>query len=535
MQKILHLLAIAGIISSFLPYSVAGKTAVPPLVVSAPIPPTASFDGRVTSLRADPTLAGSVAQLQTPLTLSITSLATHTPVFLNPVSVVQNRWSAHVFPPLSTGTYALSLLSGTTTLATSTLTIGLRSLPTVEPVDSLPPYDVADGRLMRFVVRAGSSGPVGISQISFATHTTGASVGDIGLYVFADAAYSRDISTTTATTTPLNSSLANPTSDTFAIVPDTSIEIPAGTSYYFELDGTVTPTDTTYSVDTVLLGDTFKPLANATDQASTSNFVWSPNTYGTSATTSEDWLNAKILSMPTSGFTEGRSNSPIPVLPTCSVTSDVTVATSGKPVTVSWTGTDTTYVLWSDGTRDTAQGSRTFTNLAASRTYVLTFYNQYGNAPCSINLEVPIVKVAAVVATSTPTTTLDSLLATPPTGTLPLAVTFTASVNNAKSCAALTYSLGYGDGSGTSTVSVGKNVCKAQSAVFAHTYTIAGTYVAGLYQKAGTSSAQLIQKQTIVVKAKTSLLLDAASNIAGVAATLSGPLWHALQKFWQRF
>lgn len=494
--------------------------------VATPPPPIVSFDHTpVTSLRADALLSGSIHATTTPLGLHITALGAQKPVYVNnAVPILGSRWNIRISPPLGLGAYTVALLSGTTTLATSTLTVGLRSFPTVQSITSLPIYDVADGKLMRFSVRAGDAGSVALEQISFLVNPSNATVSNIGLYGFSDSGFTTPFTASSTATTSLNSQLVNPTGSTFSIVPDALIEIPKGTTYYFELDGTVTPTDTSYSVDTTLLGDHFSDINTAAAEASTSNFVWSPNTYGTSSTTDQDWLNAEVASMPTNGFTQGREGTPIPVLPTCSLDSGIVVLLPGAPVTINWTSTDATYSIWSDGLVGDAAGSRTFSSLSASKTFVLTVYGPYGTAACSVTIGVPL--PPKQVATTTPPTP-DSLAVTPSSGPAPLSVKFTAVVNNAKSCAALTYSLGYGDGTGTSTLAVGKNTCSALTSTFTHSYTKNGTYSAGLYQSTGTSSSQIIQKFTITVAVKTSFLFDTKNNLASVA-TAAGDIAHAL-------
>jgi hypothetical protein len=115
---------------------------------------------------------------------------------------------------------------------------------------------------------------------------------------------------------------------------------------------------------------------------------------------------------------------------------------------------------------------------------------------------------------------------------VPLAVKFTGSVNNAKSCAAQTFSLGYGDGA-TSTISVAANSCKALIFTLTHSYTKAGAFTAGLYKGTGTSTAQRIQTQVITPKAVVSILFDSASNLAAVFSAAGSGFWQALQSFFR--
>ncbi len=97
-----------------------------------------------------------------------------------------------------------------------------------------------------------------------------------------------------------------------------AISVPAGTTRYFKLVGTVSRTTTGDSISVALVGDSiFFPtistqtglsqgsgnaggiaqdtLAVGSSTASSSNFVWSPNSTTTSATTTNDWLNGYLL------------------------------------------------------------------------------------------------------------------------------------------------------------------------------------------------------------------------------------------------
>ena len=485
----------------------------------APIPPpAASFDStHTTSLHADATLSGNASNLVSNLVLHIAPLGTQNIAYsANGVPVSNNRWSVHITPPLSTGTYIATLTSGTTTLATSTLTIGLHSLPTIQPVTSLPTYDVADGRLMRFSIRGGATGAVAIEKISFLINPVNATVDSIGLYGFSDSGYTTPFLASSTATTSLNSQLVSPTSTLVSIIPDNLIEIPQGTTYYFELDGNVTPTDTSYSVETTLLGDQGGSISTALAEASSSNFVWSPNTYTVSSTTDQDWLNAQVLAMPASGFVQTREGTPIPITPTCTMASDTIAVPVGQPATATWTSTDATSAKWSDGVSANTTGSRTFI-LSASATYDLTVTNAYGSTDCPVTIELPIPAKAAATSTAP---TPDTLAVTPSSGTATLSTTFTATVNNAKSCSALTYTLGYGDGTASITISVVKNLCKAQVSTFTHSYTKTGTFTAALYQGTGTSTNELIQKLTITVTTKVASI-DTKSNLASVASAAS--------------
>jgi hypothetical protein len=466
--------------------------------------PVAGFDATPElSLRADPLVSGTVAGLAAPLTLTITSAAGSSVYASGPIEPAQGHWSLRVFPPLPAGAYLMTLRSGGAALATSSLFVGLKSLPEISLDDSLPPADVADGRLMRFAVRAGA-GPIGIDQLSFSIVPQAASVDALQLYAYTDSRYTEGVGSSTAL---LNASSTPFESPSIIIVPDTTVEIPAHQTYYFELDGTVTPTDVEYSVETTLLGD--KPpvaVGSAATLASSSNMLWSPNTFGTSSPTDTDWLSsALVMGVPPEGLSQMRFSTapqqPEP-LPTCSLALSTTTAKAGVSFVVSWQSSSASSAEWGNGMSAALSGSQTGTT-SMTTNFSMLFFNQYGETTCTASLYVP------------PAAPTDGFAASPISGAVSLAVTFTGSVNNSKSCAAQTYTLGYGDNA-SSTISVPKNLCAAQAFNFLHTYTKTGSFVAGLWQGAGTSSAQLIQKQTITVTAKTGFLFNTASMMASV-------------------
>ena len=85
-----------------------------------------------------------------------------------------------------------------------------------------------------------------------------------------------------------------------------AIVVPAGTTRYFDLKATISLVGTTKeSISVSLLGDAtyfdrtsarFLETANTVDAQSANNdFIWSPNTTTTSATTTVDWTNGYLL------------------------------------------------------------------------------------------------------------------------------------------------------------------------------------------------------------------------------------------------
>ena len=486
---------------------------------TAPQKAVAVFDyNPLTSLKANPTITGS-ASSSAPLHFKVTD-AKGASWYDDPaVWISEGRFSETVYPPIPNGTYLLTMLAGTSTIASSTLTIGLRTMPDVQLDDSLPSSDIADGHLMRFAVRARGQGGVGISQLSFAVVPNNAAVADIFLYGYTDSGLTQPIVASSTDPLMLLPAEISSTSSVITIVPDQSIEVPANSTYYFELIGTVTPLDTTYNVETTLLGDTNPHFAVYADLASTSNFIWSPNTYGIASPDMHDWTNGSLVrGIPNGGLIEVRTNAPPADAPTCSLTASTTTAPAGTPVTLSWSSTGATSAVWDSGAKEVVSGTKLYTQGTSTHTYILNFYGPYGFTGCYATVASPYIVATTTVATTTAPT--DGFTATPTTGPVSLAVTITGSVNNAKSCTAQTYSLGYGDGA-TSTIAVAKNLCKAQSFTFTHTYTKAGTFTAGLYSGTGTSSNQRIQTHVITPKAKVALQFNPSSNLANILSAFN--------------
>lgn len=470
-----------------------------------------------TSLKANPTITGS-ATSSAPLRFRVTG--TSGVVFEDPaVWLTAGRFSETVYPAIPNGSYVLSLLSGSSTIATSTLRIGLRSLPTIQQDTSLSQSDVIDGHLMRFVVYTRGRSGMGIQQFSFVMSPTNASVADIYLYAYTDPNFTKPIYASSTDPLALQPVQINATTSMVTIVPDQTIEMPANSAYYFDLVGTVIPLDITYNVETTLLNDTNPRFALYSDLASTSNFIWSPNTYGISSLDMHDWTNGALVSgIPNRGLITVRTNAPPTNLPICSLVAATTTASAGTPVTFNWSSINAISAVWDSGARDAVNGSKVYTQGSTTRTYTLTFSNPYGSTSCYATVGMPYTAVAPAATTST--AVVDGFTATPTTGLISLLVTATGSVNNAKSCAAQTYSFNFGEGA-TSTISVAKSLCKAQAFTLTHTYTKAGTFTAALYSGTGTSSTQRIQTQVITPTAKAALNTGAA-NAASVLSAIQG-------------
>ena len=84
------------------------------------------------------------------------------------------------------------------------------------------------------------------------------------------------------------------------------VTVPAGTTRYFELRGTISGNATGASVLTKMLSDT--AAATSTAAGLSYNFVWSANSTTTATFNSNDWTTGYgIVGFPTSGLLQSRS------------------------------------------------------------------------------------------------------------------------------------------------------------------------------------------------------------------------------------
>lgn len=197
----------------------------------------------------------------------------------------------------------------------------VKAYPTLTRM-SIPSNTLTNGSMIlyRFSVTAPSSGDVGLFKFTFSvSSTTAATTSNFYVYGYSDSGFSV---TPAGYTSPLNArqvdtigedSLNGAASTTevevyFDPVTNSSsapngeaIQVPAGTTRYFELRGTVASATAGDAITVNLLGDAayftltsnrFVEPAGTVDAITTNNdFVWSPNTTSTSATTTNDWTN----------------------------------------------------------------------------------------------------------------------------------------------------------------------------------------------------------------------------------------------------
>ena len=202
-----------------------------------------------------------------------------------------------------------------------------RTYPTLAKL-SVPSNTLANGSMIlyRFSVTAPSANDVGLFKFTFlVSSTTVATSTDFYVYGYSDSSFSVQaygnnplnarqvdevtetslggVAPATASSTevvvffdPVTKSATDPNSE--------AIQVPAGTTRYFELRGTIASATTGDTITVSLAGDAayfartsarFMETANTVNAQSANNdFIWSPNTTST-PTTSVDWTNGYEL------------------------------------------------------------------------------------------------------------------------------------------------------------------------------------------------------------------------------------------------
>ncbi len=185
-----------------------------------------------------------------------------------------------------------------------------RTIPMVALSSYLPSNGISDGRLIAFAITAGSNGAVGLSQLNFTVNpSSGTTVTIPTLYAYSDSGFSQPAGGTSGGVAGSTSYSGGTAVTTLA----TPLEIPAGSTWYFLLKGTVSysGSNSSYNVATTLKGDStnLAPVMYATSGLSSYNFIWSPNSTATQPTTAVDWTNGYAISgLSSIGITENRTN-----------------------------------------------------------------------------------------------------------------------------------------------------------------------------------------------------------------------------------
>ncbi|MFM2357526.1 MAG: hypothetical protein RJA61_263 [Candidatus Parcubacteria bacterium] len=225
----------------------------------------------------------------------------------------------------STGTRGIGQDSSSTinTSSTSdTAAEGVRmfnTFPTFTKL-SVPTNTLNNGSqsLLRFKVDANSANDLGIYKFTVKIATTTAIVTNINIFGFTDSGFSTPVSGITSggqleasDVSGVDSSgiveiYANTSSNVV-----TTLQIPAGGSRWFEVRGTVAGAATGTSVQTQIEGDAafpslsgFTSSASGIDADANDDFIWSPNSTGTTAVDTDDFTNGfGLIGLPTTNMT----------------------------------------------------------------------------------------------------------------------------------------------------------------------------------------------------------------------------------------
>lgn len=277
------------------------------------------------------------------------SATTATSTFTTPVSLVKNvdkvltikmdLSSIGVGEPVTFSGHLLAVdylngegtgaQSGTTVFTTgsgaSNGTRVAKSFPTVALGGTINgTTGLSDGRLMQFKVTADASGPIGITQFAINLATTTASVTNVNILGFTDSGYSTPISGVSSDGSLEATANAVPGTGNIVVSVQTSggtataIQVPAGSTRYFEVRGSISGTATGAAVTTKLLGSSSFPSSAAGVSANpllaaaslTGNeFIWSPNSTTTATRNDQDWTNGYgVTGLPAGGLFATRSH-----------------------------------------------------------------------------------------------------------------------------------------------------------------------------------------------------------------------------------
>lgn len=216
----------------------------------------------------------------------------------------------------------------------------VRTAPTFERL-SVPSNTLANGEMVlyRFKATADATHDLGLAKFTFrVSSTTVATTTIFKLYAYSDSGFStgaygqnpphsRNVDEVGENTWGgvANDDLGsdeiafffNPVGNSSPSVDASTTEavnVPAGASRYFELRGTVASATAGDSIAVALLGDaSFAQNTNLVDRQTAddvsddaqNDFIWSPNTTTTAATTTTDWLNGfQVSGLPTTEMTQ---------------------------------------------------------------------------------------------------------------------------------------------------------------------------------------------------------------------------------------
>jgi hypothetical protein len=176
----------------------------------------------------------------------------------------------------------------------------------------------SDNTFYRFSVTADSADDISVYKFTVRmSTTTGVSLTDVNIFAYTDAGFSTPVSGVRAdgALDLAGFTVVDATDQDFIIEnaagTPTPLEIPAGTTRYFELRGVASGVGTNDTVSSSLRGDAAYPsLATLMDSATNidadanNDFIWSPQATSTPGITSNDWTNGfGIIGLPAVNMT----------------------------------------------------------------------------------------------------------------------------------------------------------------------------------------------------------------------------------------
>ena len=182
----------------------------------------------------------------------------------------------------------------------------------------------SDKSILRFKVTANNN-DVGIFKYTATIATTGPAtlkVTSVNVHCFTDSLFSQGCSGVNPDG-QLDVADAGPDSNGVVEIyaentgsTRTPIQVPTGSTYYFEVRGTIANSDGSDSITTTLEGDAaygalFNLMSTSTgmDLDTNDDFIWSPNATGTSDIAGTDWTNGySVPGLPSTGLSDVISN-----------------------------------------------------------------------------------------------------------------------------------------------------------------------------------------------------------------------------------
>jgi hypothetical protein len=172
--------------------------------------------------------------------------------------------------------------------------------------DTLSSNTLANGdrSLLRFKVTANSAGDIGIGKFTLRIATTSTDVTNINVYAYTDSGYSTAVGGLTSGGKVKNADVTSCASTCIVEIPVQNasaaaqvLTVPAGSTYYFDVRGTVSSAGSGDSITTQLEGDSAYPALSGLmdtftniDNDTNDDFIWSPLATSTDLSTN-DWTN----------------------------------------------------------------------------------------------------------------------------------------------------------------------------------------------------------------------------------------------------